>query len=305
MRNSKAKRWTKEFVAEEETDRNNRTLYPVMPSPLGKHWLYYVKHRLRMLKKGIATYTTAKYARLSLDKYIRSSSVVDNYVGKLVGNQSALVFLGDSGDTPADSPIQMKKHVRCPGTRKLIKAFEKRSNCIVIRVDEWGTSQTCAACLQRFTRGHKSDKFKVCVGCKRKPITLLPTEIVTQVGKRTLQEFRKLERLLHADREAEPALMPKVQKYTKNWTFDLATGELENAAAEHWFDGDRERQEHVTVWQRDIVAAKNIMLKGISIDFFNASVNDLIDCYDFTFSRIMDIGEPAHTAGNEPTSTQH
>lgn len=73
LRNRQAKRWTRDFVREEEADRNNRTLYAVMPSPMGARWKDYVKHRLKMIERGIAVYTTEKYTRLNFDKYVRSN----------------------------------------------------------------------------------------------------------------------------------------------------------------------------------------------------------------------------------------
>lgn len=148
-RNAKAKRWTKEFTQFEQNDLKNRTLYPVTPSPLGKHWLNYVHHRLKMVKKGLEAYTTRKYTRLSLDKYIESSRAIDQIAGEMVNGQPALVFLGNGGDTPPNSPIRIKKHVRCPGKRKILRAFKKRRKVIVLPVDEYFTSQTCGRCLQR------------------------------------------------------------------------------------------------------------------------------------------------------------
>lgn len=87
-----AKRYTKQFVIQERVDRNDRTLYPVMPSPLGKEWLYYVQHRLKMLNDGIRAYTTRKYTRLDLDKHINSYRAIDQIVGKLTNYESAVIF---------------------------------------------------------------------------------------------------------------------------------------------------------------------------------------------------------------------
>ncbi|XP_031635719.1 uncharacterized protein LOC116348752 [Contarinia nasturtii] len=93
VRNAKAKRWSKKFVQEERRDRENREIYPVMPSPKGSQWLNYVKHRSKMMKHGICAYSTAKYTRLALDKHIKSSSVVDNWVEKVTDKQPTLFFL--------------------------------------------------------------------------------------------------------------------------------------------------------------------------------------------------------------------
>jgi hypothetical protein len=111
-RDKKSKRWTKNFVAEEENDRNNRQLYPAMPSPLNENWQHYIWHRLKMMKKGIDVYTTDKYARLRFDKYIESNRTCDKHAGHLVNHQAAVVHLGNAEMSP-NSPIRIKKHVRC------------------------------------------------------------------------------------------------------------------------------------------------------------------------------------------------
>lgn len=84
IRNSKAKRWTKQFVGFEENDRNDRTQYERMPSPKGSNWRDYITHRLRILKKAEEVYTTEKYTRLRFDKYIESNRVSDKVAAMLV-----------------------------------------------------------------------------------------------------------------------------------------------------------------------------------------------------------------------------
>lgn len=87
VRNKKAKRWTRNFEIFEQNDRNDRLRYPIgMPSPKGLYWKYYIEHRLRILKKGIEVYTTAKYTRLQFDKYIESNRVSDKVAALLVRN---------------------------------------------------------------------------------------------------------------------------------------------------------------------------------------------------------------------------
>lgn len=83
-----------------------------------------------------------------------------------------------------------KKHVRCPGTRKLSGAFKKLGNRVVRMVDEYKTSQTCARCFSPFPRGTKSYRFKTCHNCVPNPIIRSPTLIVTNVSKRVLQMQR-------------------------------------------------------------------------------------------------------------------
>lgn len=84
VRDKKRKRWTKQFRAFEEADRNDRTRYPEMPSPKDDTWRNYITHRLKIMKKGITVYTTEKYTRLRLDKYIESNRVSDKVAAMLV-----------------------------------------------------------------------------------------------------------------------------------------------------------------------------------------------------------------------------
>lgn len=241
LRNAKAKRWTKKFVEEERQDRENRDLYPVMPSPKGSHWLHYIKHRVKMMKHGICAFSTAKYSRLALDKHIRSSSVIDKWVQKVTDNQPTVFFFGADGEVPPDSPIRIKKHVRCPGVRKTLRAIKKRRDCVIVMVDEWGTSQTDARCMHRFQGQNKAAKFKKC-RCIPNSATLLPTKIVSKLGKTDLMIFRRLQRVMNEEAlEEDEPLLSKVKCYYKNWQLNL---------------------ECSVIWHRDVVAAKNILLKG-------------------------------------------
>lgn len=74
VRDRKAKRWTRHFVAYEEADRN---AYQKMPSPRTSTWRAYIHHRLTIMKRAIATYTTEQYTRLRFDKYVESNRVSD------------------------------------------------------------------------------------------------------------------------------------------------------------------------------------------------------------------------------------
>lgn len=193
-RDKKAQRWTAKFTEEEQADRNNRALYSRMPSPLGTQWIDYIHHRIKMLKKGMECYTTAQYTRLQFDKYIESNRTIDKVTGNLVNHQAAVIHMGNVDMSP-NSPIRIKKHVRCPGTRKLLKGFKKRRKCVVRKVDEYFTSQTCAKCGRRFNRATRSHRFKVCENCGAVPgsifAELLPSKIVTKRNNRKVQ-FGKL-----------------------------------------------------------------------------------------------------------------
>lgn len=81
VRDRKAMRWTRNFVA---IDQNVRESYPQMPSPLTSTWEDYICYRLTIMKRAIETYTTDKYTRLRFDKYIESNRVCDLIAAMLV-----------------------------------------------------------------------------------------------------------------------------------------------------------------------------------------------------------------------------
>lgn len=89
VRDRKAKRWTRHFVA---IDQAVRESYPQMPSPRTSTWQDYISYRLTIMKQAIAVYTTEKYTRLRFDKYVESNRVCDLIAAMVVSNLSALQF---------------------------------------------------------------------------------------------------------------------------------------------------------------------------------------------------------------------
>lgn len=89
VRNRKAERWTRQFVA---IDQNVRESYPQMPSPRTSTWQDYISYRLTIMKRAIAVYTTEKYTRLRFDKYVESNRVCDLIAAMVVSNLSAFQF---------------------------------------------------------------------------------------------------------------------------------------------------------------------------------------------------------------------
>lgn len=219
-------------------EQNDRNLYPVMASPLGKYCLCYVHHQLKMLNDGIRAYTTRKYTRLGLDKHICLNRAMDQIAGMLTNYQPAVVFFRN-GVTPANAPIKIKKNMVCLGTRKLTNAFKKRG-CIVIPTNEDYTSQTCGTWYERFDPRTKPDKVKVCQDCYPRQDAWLPSRIVTQWGRRDLQAARKIQRNVSAANPNIPlSLLAKVKTYHKIWQINRETGEIVNAAAaQHMFDSE-------------------------------------------------------------------
>lgn len=236
-----------------------------MPSPRGgTTWYFYIEHRLNMMNAGIECYTTKSYARLRLDKHIQSYRAIDKLAGKLVNHKPALVYIG-SGGQAANSPIKIKKNVKCPGNRKLIGAFKKRG-CVVRSVDEWMTSQHCARCFKQFDRRTRSDRFKKCENCVPNIDALLPSLIVTNVSKRILQMKRAIVSVWRDMAEMGDAiaaaltesrtgrLVSKKQRFFKTWQPTAVYDDLNEA--------EQQPTSLTTVWHRDIVAAKLILYKG-------------------------------------------
>lgn len=245
-----------------------------MPSPLGADWLSYIRHRLKMMKKGIAVYTTDKYTRLAFEKYVESNRVCDSIAGMLTNHQPTLIHFGGA-EMAANSPIGMKKNLRAPGNRKMLRSYRKCRGCYVNIVDEWYTSQTCGKCYGRFDRATRRNRFKICEDCRPQSSDMLPSMIVTKRRKRKRHLFEFLFGLEEEDRRMNPNpfddnaehqpnqpitpnLHPKVDIYHKTWHVNPVSDILEYVNANR----QRDSYIHKTTWHRDIVAAKCILIKG-------------------------------------------
>lgn len=267
-RKQKEDRWTTVFTDQEQ--QQFRSYYWLIPSPKGnRSWKSYIDYRLTMMERGMAVYATRKYARLSFDKYVESYRASDNFAAQLTQKQPSIIYLGAAELAP-NSPIGIKKRLRCPGTRKLLASFKKLGNCIVLFVDEYYTSQTCAKCFGRFDRRTKKNRFKICQQCHPNEHALLPGTIISKLSNRQLKKMRKEKReeierhrqqqqpqqnvnqqwnVVNPTRPAAQRLVSKIVKFYK-W-LENENGDLEYTAEEK------------TVWHRDIVAAKCILYKGI------------------------------------------
>lgn len=237
------------------------------PSPKGRFkWKFYIENRVALLESGMAVYASYKYTRLKLSKYIESNRASDNIAKSLTNNKPSAIFIGGANTAP-NSPIGIKKRLRCPGTRKLVNSFKKLGNCVIIFVDEWMTSQTCSKCFTRFDRRTRSHRFKVCRNCR--PIEngalALPRAIVSKIGKRHLKRERRQKRIEiereHANNVNQPAQIaafpaPKPRLVSKiKINFKMM---LNDAGECELFD-----DQATTVWHRDIVAARCILYKGM------------------------------------------
>lgn len=130
-----------------------------------------------MMELGIVTYTTEKYANLRFNLVnVNTNRASVEKAAELVNCPAAVVHFG-AAETPPNSAIRIKKHMRCPGARKLIKSFRKLDYVVVISVNEVYNSQTCPRCFERFNPSTKSHRFKVCQNCRPQHQAMLPPMI--------------------------------------------------------------------------------------------------------------------------------
>lgn len=216
----------------------------------------------------MAVYATQKYARLSFDKYVESNRASDQFAVQLTRKQTSMVYLGAAQMSP-NSPIGIKRRLRCPGTRKLLASFKKLGNCVVRFVDEYYTSQTCAKCFGRFDRRTKANRFKICQQCVPNDAALLPGMIISKMSSRQLQKLRKQKRV-------EQRQQPQPQNFNQpgnavNPIRPIKQNRLVSKIVVFFKrhvneDGDLVYiAEPKTVWHRDIVAAKCILYKGMKL----------------------------------------
>lgn len=260
IRERKSEKWQRLFIENEQNDRNQYIFYP---SPKGRsNWMNYIEHRAKMLRQGMQVYTQRKFIRLSLDKHIEENRASDRIAAFLTRTLSSLILLGAAQMAP-NSPIGIKKRLRCPGVRKLLNSLKKLNNCVVRMVDEFNTSQTCAKCFRPFDRRTRKDRFKVCHECipNAANVTIenhLSRVIVSKTSKRIYQQERKRVVEEYRRGNVDPVysygLVPKLNAWFKNW---------QPNDDNNWTDSLHPHQLK-TVWHRDVVAAKLILYKGIN-----------------------------------------
>lgn len=258
-RKRKFEKWTQWFTVIEQQDR---ATYPYFPSPKGRsNWMCYIAHRVKMLRPGMQAYTTRKCIRLRLDKHIEEVRASDRIAAFLTRKLPSLILLG-AAEMAANSIIGIKKQLRTPGTRKLLASFKKLRNCVVRKVDEYNTSQTCAKCFRPFDRRTKKHRYKVCHECipNAANITIanhLSGVIIAKMSNRLYQRERKHVvgeyRRFNVHPVHSHGLVPSLNVWSKNWQLNT-----DNT----WSDSNHPHQRK-TVWHRDIVAAKCILYKGM------------------------------------------
>lgn len=168
----------------------------------------------------------------------------------------------------ANSPIKIKKHVRAPGNRKMLKSFKKMEGNTIRMVNENRSSRLCGRCFSPFRLNTLSHRFKVCEWClpdnDEWPDGLkLPHKIVTMKSKRVLKsERRAMRALLVEDPNHAVGFVSKVLCYRKNWQQIAANQVINNGAEREDENNDANVPVLMTIWQRDISAAKLILYRG-------------------------------------------
>lgn len=96
LRKKKFDRLAGDFEKAAALDRENRQLYPEMPTPTGSHmWWHYIRHSLKHWSKAIETYTVTAYAEMAFDKYTNTQKQIDGIVKLLTnGGEPTLLLIG-------------------------------------------------------------------------------------------------------------------------------------------------------------------------------------------------------------------
>lgn len=205
----------------------------------------------------------------------------------------------------ANSIIKIKKHVRAPGNRSMLKSFKKMQGNTIRMTNEDRSSRLCGRCYTPFPLSTLSHRFKVCEWClpdqDEWPDGLkLPPKIVTMKSKRVLKAERRAVRNAEIENPNEAVgFVSKVIVYRKNWQQNAANqGNVNNA--EHGDEDDGEIEDGgepilKTIWHRDISAAKLIMYKGkyigwklvfeMKVDTCSIAVLTIHLCIFFSFNR--------------------
>lgn len=104
-------------------------------------WPPYIEYRTSMMDDGIAIYCITQYTRIRLGIDTLAADLVE---GGEHGHPNkchvAIVYVG-AADFEPNSPIRMKKNIRCLGVCHILAAFMNLKNCHIIWVDEYNTSQ--------------------------------------------------------------------------------------------------------------------------------------------------------------------
>ncbi|XP_055308347.1 uncharacterized protein LOC129572405 [Sitodiplosis mosellana] len=204
----------------------------------------------------------------------------------LTNRKRCIINIGAS-QPPANSPIKFKKHVRCPGVRKLVKSFKKMEGNVIRFVNEARSSRLCARCFEPFPLSTLNDRVKVCEWCMPDqddwPDEMkLPEKIVAPKSKRKLRSERRAMQQAAVQNPNQPrGFVFKLICYRKNWQQNAANGMDDNVEersgviiheaelgiieyTDEFVPEDPVDESPVlkTVWQRDISAAKLILYRG-------------------------------------------
>lgn len=225
------------FDNAEKQDLADRIRYPLgVPSAKGTLWLSYINFSLSFWQRGIDTFTPVAYPKMSFDKYVNTQKVMDKLANAITDMKPSIVFVGAVEFSP-NAPI--KKHIRCPGTKRIVKSLKKQRDTHVVFTDEYNSSKHCSKCVKAFPKHTYKHKFKICNNCPGSSFIPNATAVHTKIHRE--ERIRRICRGLPQQ---------------KTITF--------NKIMQH---------PHTIIWHRDITAARLIWLKGeflliFSIIFF-------------------------------------
>jgi transposase len=125
----------------------------------------YISFCLKWMAVKTDAYMLDKVARLNLDKHIRNSKTVCNYITQLVGNSKKVAVFYGATKVASNCPI--KGYIRVPG-RMLKQQLINNGRVKVFEVNEFNTTQLCSItnCNNKMFVSKTPARFSFCPKCK-------------------------------------------------------------------------------------------------------------------------------------------
>ncbi|XP_037028726.1 uncharacterized protein LOC119068966 [Bradysia coprophila] len=276
IRDRKAKRYTSQLETEMAHDREVNFGGTIASPMSATNYMLFIDHRLKHFNSCIALYTQNKYTELAFHKHVHTQKAMDGIVNELLpssrSHERSLLVIGGTEFNPS-API--KKYRRCPGVRQLVKFVRKRTGCDIVYADEYNTSQVCGRCQRRFKTSddetiqhkrweRKGARMRLCSNCTPNDnIIPLPTTINTRMSPRA----QHLHRLTITNRlffNVAAYSMEDAKRESDNIHYIAENCCYDMSHDKHTFDPNDRTTQLKCVWNHDISAARNILIKGVA-----------------------------------------
>lgn len=193
---------------------------------------------------------------------------------------------------------------KSPNSARFIRHFNRRPGCKGIAVNEHRTTMLCNHCrTPNIAPTNNKHRYRTCRNCRpRNDLELpFPSQIVTMISKRKLDVLRDEERIrlgiptkqqLRQQRlnggiiDVQPAVQQQPQPYGPHRPLDIPRTHGIVSKIAHIVKTDRCSLFTTKVWNRDINAGRNILLKGMKIfgnvnKVSNSTTHTMIDIFLF------------------------